>query len=116
MIAELRVRSGWIDAMPEVVQQLFITDLGWIVGDLYSFGMNGPAFRHLFIARVFHMPSGKPRDGINDARQLVKIRFHAPETAAGEGGNLVVAAIRQVAPGCLHGLSRAECQQSVYEC
>ena len=52
-IYKLSSRIRGIHMSPEIIQQLFIGDLGWIVDDFHGLQMSGAAGRNLIISRVF---------------------------------------------------------------
>src|ERR1700756_841694 len=85
VIAELPILRQEIDVMPKHVEQLVITHLGRVVYDLHRFGMPGAAVRDLLVAGIGGVPAGVARGGADHVVDLVKIGFHAPEAAAGEG-------------------------------
>src|SRR5262249_4306641 len=68
-------------------EQLVIAHLGRIVHDLHRFGVAGAAVRDLFVGGVDGVPAGIAGGGADHAVDLVEIGLHAPEAAAGEGGN-----------------------------
>src|SRR5262249_52384285 len=87
VVAELTILRQRIDVVPEHVEQLVIAHLGRIVHDLHRFGVTGAAVRNLFVAGVDGVPASVAGGGANYAVDLVEIGLHAPEAAAGEGGN-----------------------------
>src|SRR5262249_1127467 len=85
-VAKLPVRSERIDITPEHLEQLLVTDLFWIIGNLDHLCLSGLAGRYFLIRRIFLCSTRVTRDGRNDPVELVKGWFHAPETAAGKSG------------------------------
>src|SRR5690606_40633062 len=86
-ITELTAGISRIDAAPKSVEQLFIGDDIRIEGDFDSFIIAGSACRYLRVSRVRCIPADIARDGRENARNIIKIGFHAPEAAAGENGS-----------------------------
>src|SRR4029079_19403361 len=85
-VAELAVFRQRIVVVPEHVEQLLIADLGGVVSDLNRLGVPGAAGRNLFVGRLVALAAGIARGRADHARHLVEIGLHAPEAAAGEGG------------------------------
>src|SRR5207302_768122 len=85
VIAELRVGGHRIDVVPKRVEQLRVADLAGVVLQLDRFGMAGRAGGDLLIRRILLGAAGISDGDRDDAVELVERRFHAPETAAGEG-------------------------------
>jgi hypothetical protein len=53
-VISLPVQGCRIMALPKGLKQLIISDLRWIVHDLYHLCVPGVAFTHLFICRIFN--------------------------------------------------------------
>src|SRR6516164_3157686 len=85
VIEELPILRQRIDVVPEHVEELVIAHLGRVVDDLHRFGMPSAAVRDLLVAGIGGVSAGVARGGADHAVDLVEIRFHAPEAAAGEG-------------------------------
>src|SRR5499433_1296844 len=85
-VAKLPVERERIDIVPEHLEQLFVSYLLWIIGNLDHLCVSGLAGRYFLIRRIFLCTPGVTRDGRNEPVELVKRWFHAPETAAGKSG------------------------------
>ncbi len=73
--------------VPVIGEQLLVGDLARVVDDFHRLGMPGAAARHLLIARIGDVAAGIAGDGLQHARHLVEVALHAPEAAAGKGGD-----------------------------
>ena len=59
-VAELPVRRGRIDIVPENLQQFLVVDFGGVVCDAHRLGVPGAAGGNLFIGRILLVAPGVP--------------------------------------------------------
>src|SRR5438477_3611621 len=85
-VAKLPVSHGRIDVFPEHFEELFVSHLLRLVGDLHNLRAPRGSRGHLLVAGILlgspHIAGGRG----DHARQGVVGRFHAPETAARKCG------------------------------
>src|SRR5262245_13187594 len=85
-VAKLPIRRERIDIAPEHLEQLLVSYLFRIIGDLDYLGVSCLAGGYFLIRWIFLCAAGVTRDRRNNPIELVEGRLHAPEAAAGKGG------------------------------
>src|SRR3989442_4865512 len=103
IVTELPVRRGWINVVPEDLQELGVADLGGIEEDLDRLRVAGLPGRHVLVGRILLHAAGIAGRGGNHAVHLVQRLFHAPETPARERGLLQSPAVGAWRAVCCRG-------------
>src|SRR5690554_5597459 len=89
-ILSLTIQLSRVVDGPENLQQLCITDLVWVIGDLTDFGMSGFSCTNLFIRGMGNRTSHITGYHFFYPFNLKKGGFHAPETTGSESSGLPV--------------------------
>jgi len=87
-VRTLAVVGRRIVDFPKNTQQIVITDLRWIVGDLYRLCVARRIAADLAIRGILRVAAGVAARRVQNARYLAEGRFDAPEAAGCERGGL----------------------------
>lgn len=88
-VAELAITIGGVDMANIVVEELFVGELGGVVGDLDDFDVGFLACFGavvVFVSGVGDGAAAVAGDGLGDAVEFEHVSFDAPEAAACEDG------------------------------
>jgi hypothetical protein len=85
-VRALAVDLGGIVILPEDVEQLFVGELGGIVGDFYCFGVAGAVSADFLVGWIAGLAAGIAYASGDDAGQLAEGGFDSPETTCGKNG------------------------------
>src|SRR5919106_3187859 len=85
-VTELRIGGQGIDVAPEHIEQFFVADFRWIIGDLYRFRVAGATGANFFVSRILFSTADIAGNRRNHAFKLVVWWFHTPKTTAGKRG------------------------------
>src|SRR3989344_1999184 len=78
------VGVGRVAVLDEVLHEPRVCDSRWVVGDEDDFAM--PSQSVILVCRILARPSGVSGNDVNNAIELLEIRFHAPKASTREYG------------------------------
>src|SRR5579864_4374712 len=88
MVGTLAVELCRVVHLEEEIDQLFVTDLRRIEGNLDDLSVVGGAAAHLTVARICDMTAGIAGYNVTDAGHLAKEGLHAPKASGAKCGFL----------------------------
>ena len=89
-VVSLTVQGRRVVQREEDFEQFAVTDFVGVKMELYNFGVAGLAGADLLVGGVFNCAAHIAGDGGFNAFKAVIGRFQAPETAAGEGRDVLI--------------------------
>lgn len=84
-VSKLPTRIGWVDLLPENIEQFPVAGDGRIVGYLHGLIMARSAAADLLIAGIVCIPACVSCCYLFHSLQRLERLLHAPEATAGEG-------------------------------